>query len=549
MGCIYSETSTTKDDIKPNMPNNLIPEQIIDKLCQTTIRIKLGNKNFTGFFLKINIEEKSHVLIITSAHSITKENINSKKTISIFYGKQETETKIKLDDNKRLIKCFIDDDIDATIIEILPEDKIPGDKYMYPDLNYKNGYEKYINYEFYTGYYSNIDKNKFDIVYSKGEIKGFQDKNNYQNFLHDCVIKNGISGSPLIDNNKRVIGINFQNNDNNNSENYGVFIGVIIDKLNQKKQENKIISQEKISYVDNNDDDIKLEEKINVTKNDEEINNKKVELNDNADDEKKTDYQNNNNEEKEEEINLKKDNESKIDKNINEKLSDIVINHEINDDKTIDINKLNEKINQEENKDEKIIPNNPGNDEIIDTSSKNVENKDEEHLKIPEIQMMEFFWTNPYLLNFFKSMFHDPKMNQHIKNSETMKEIKEKDPEFDELLDDQEIIDKLFTPEVGHVCVQVLEKLMNKKKIDNNKNEVDNLINQFNDKIKNFYTYPKIYQENLKRIKGMGFEDETRIKLALIICDGNLEKAINYLIKCNINKNVNIEDEEEKKIK
>ena len=260
MGCIYSESSTTKDDIKPNMPNNLIPEHIIDKLRQTTIRIKLGNKNLTGFFLKINIEEKSHVLIITSALSITKENINSKIKISIFYGKQQTETKIKLDDNKRLIKCFIDDDIDATIIEILPEDKIPGDKYMYPDLNYKIGYEQFINKDIYTGYYSNIDKNKFDIFYFKGKIKGFQDKNNYQNFIYDCAIKNGISGSPLIDNNKRVIGINFQNNDNNNSENYGVFIGVIIDKLNQKKQENKIVSQEKISGIDNKDD-IKPEEK------------------------------------------------------------------------------------------------------------------------------------------------------------------------------------------------------------------------------------------------------------------------------------------------
>ena len=208
-------------------------------------------------------------------------------------------------------------------------------------------------------------------------------------------------------------------------------------------------------------------------------------------------------------------------------------------------------INQEEKEDEKIIPNNPGNDEIIDTSSKNVENKNCEHLKNPEIQMMEIFLTNPYLLNFFKSIFHDPKMNQHIKNSEIMKEIKEKDPKFAELLDDQEIIDKLFTPEVGHALVQDFERLMNKKKIDNdnNKNEIVNLINHLNDKIKDFYTYPEIYQENLKRIKGMGFEDETRIKLALIICDGNLEKAINYLIKCNINKNVNIEDEEEKKIK
>ena len=56
----------------------------------------------------------------------------------------------------------------------------------------------------------------------------------------------------MIDNNKRVIGINLKNNDNN-SLNYGVFIGVIIDKLNEKKQENKIISQEKISHTHNNE--------------------------------------------------------------------------------------------------------------------------------------------------------------------------------------------------------------------------------------------------------------------------------------------------------
>ena len=31
------------------------------------------------------------------------------------------------------------------------------------------------------------------------------------------------------------------------------------------------------------------------------------------------------------------------------------------------------------------------------------------------------------------------------------------------------------------------------------------------------------------------------IKLALIICDGNLEKAINYLIMCDKNKNDNFE--------
>ena len=32
------------------------------------------------------------------------------------------------------MKSFILIDIDATLIEILPEDNIPDDKYLYPDL-------------------------------------------------------------------------------------------------------------------------------------------------------------------------------------------------------------------------------------------------------------------------------------------------------------------------------------------------------------------------------------------------------------------------------
>ena len=59
--------------------------------------------------------------------------------------KKRNRKKIELDNNKRFIKCFIDDDIDVTIIEILPEVDIPEDKYLYPDLNYKNGFHIYID--------------------------------------------------------------------------------------------------------------------------------------------------------------------------------------------------------------------------------------------------------------------------------------------------------------------------------------------------------------------------------------------------------------------
>ena len=94
--------------------NYLVPGEIVEKLSETILRIENENIISTGFFMKICV------------HSITQKDIYSKKIISIYYGKKRNRNrkKIELDNNKRFIKCFIDDDIDATIIEILPEDDI-----------------------------------------------------------------------------------------------------------------------------------------------------------------------------------------------------------------------------------------------------------------------------------------------------------------------------------------------------------------------------------------------------------------------------------------
>ena len=109
-----------------------IPKTIIDKLSDTIVRIELNKKISTGFFMKIN---KNHNFLLTSAHLISQNNIDSKITIKIFYekDKKELEKELKLDCNKRFIKSFEDKGLDVTLIEIIPEDNIPEDKYLYPD--------------------------------------------------------------------------------------------------------------------------------------------------------------------------------------------------------------------------------------------------------------------------------------------------------------------------------------------------------------------------------------------------------------------------------
>ena len=85
--------------------------------------------------------------------------------------KKRNRKKIELDNNKRFIKCFIDDDIDATIIKILPEDDIPEKIYLYPDLNYKNGFDIYIEEKIiFTSGYPHIENIKVKSIFLEEKL-------------------------------------------------------------------------------------------------------------------------------------------------------------------------------------------------------------------------------------------------------------------------------------------------------------------------------------------------------------------------------------------
>jgi len=615
MGLFSTKSSKVKDDT--DNQNNCIPKEIREKISQTIIRIKIGNTISTGFFMKMNIRGKIHYFLLTSAHTITKENIDSKITISIFYGKaeQETEKKIELDNNKRFLKCFIDDDIDATIIEILPEDEIPENKYLFPDLNYKNGYQQYFNnIGIYSGgYYSNDDITKFDIFYSEVEILSFKDNNNFKNFIHDCEIKKGLTGSPLINLSKRVIGINSQNNDkNNNSLNYGVFIGPIIEKINLEVKEKKIIASE--NQLKNNENqeqknnEPKNIEKQNINnKQDDQIKNKKKKIY-NIDDTE-------NNDEKNEEINPQGTTEINKDKNIIEKIDDKKkkINDEKGDDnidskideetKEEDYNNINNEIISIKNKeqensnnmsnesikkeDEKVDENNSKTDELL---KRLLEKEKQKKNNNPEpsnesLEFTKFAIRSPDLFNFIKSLIHNPVAHQLINNSPEMQQLKETDPEVFQLMDNTELMDKFFSPEIFKTIQEILEIDKNKDKIDNNNinkfnnnfdpfnnpnvninllnpqpekennisinikkeeindNKIDKMIKkqkkEIKQKINYFYTLPPNFQDNFKKLKELGFGDEKKIKLALIINDGDLNGALNYLLRNKKNKDEN----------
>ena len=195
-----------------------------------------------------------------------------------------------------------------------------------------------------------------------------------------------------------------------------------------------------------------------------------------------------------------------------------------------------------------------------------------------QLELAKFATKSPDLFNFLKSLINNPQVSQFMKNSPEVKKLLETDPGVSILLNDTKLMDKLLTPKIFQTFVQIVEIDRNKDKIDNNNifndinnNDPNNNINllapqqkkednfscnlkkednngknlndmveeqnkQLKQKIKYFYTFPEYYQENYNKLKEMDYEDE-KIKIALIINEGFLEAALNYLDRHNKNKN------------
>ena len=168
--------------------------------------------------------------LITCFHCVPSNCFENKEIINILYGKKNKEIikQIELDDNQRFIKR--DEKRDILLIQILKSDNITNSKYLYPDLNYKNGYELYKNKNFYLAGYPS--ENNKDRCISSGEIK-YIDIQNFK-FLHSLDTEAGSSGSPIcLKDGLFVIGINNARIVENNLK-LGTFIGIIIDELEIK---------------------------------------------------------------------------------------------------------------------------------------------------------------------------------------------------------------------------------------------------------------------------------------------------------------------------
>ena len=197
--------------------------EVSGAICKVQTNKTVG----TGFFMKLEKSNKPFYCLITCEHVIQEEMIDSKNIIEVYYENQKSKLKFPLNKNERFIRSYRYSNIDATVVEILPEDNINEKFFLLPNLDYINGYEQFEGQDIYIPQFPG----QRNLSFSSGKIKSV---NIYTNeFSHLSSTDKGSSGSPIfLAGSLLVLGIHKQSNKNKNKEeNYANFLGRVFDSL------------------------------------------------------------------------------------------------------------------------------------------------------------------------------------------------------------------------------------------------------------------------------------------------------------------------------
>ena len=185
-------------------------EKIIYQMKNSICRIENNSKG-TGFFVQIPYKSRLLPVLITSNHIINADDILTNQNISLYLNNDKIAIKL---DNNRL--RYTNEKLDITIIELKENDHNLNIKYLDLDDEIINYFKQ--NKKESPEYLNNLylDESIYSLNYSKGRdlfvSYGKLLYINNSNITHNCNIKEGSSGSPiLLINNQKIIGIHFGN--------------------------------------------------------------------------------------------------------------------------------------------------------------------------------------------------------------------------------------------------------------------------------------------------------------------------------------------------
>ena len=206
----------------PNVVSYEFTKKITEQMEKYICKIKVGQDQATGFFLKIPFPDKENMLpvFMTNNHVINEKILNNKDEKVAIDIYEELNTKyLNLNDRIK----YTNEEYDITIIEIKDTDEVKNyleldDNIMDDILNNKNKNDKYKDESIYIIQYP---EGKLSVSY--GVIEKISESQKH-NLIHKCSTKGGSSGSPILNiTNNKVIGIHKEGK-NNKLFNIGLFL-------------------------------------------------------------------------------------------------------------------------------------------------------------------------------------------------------------------------------------------------------------------------------------------------------------------------------------
>ena len=203
-------------------------------IANCTVKIKLNdNEEASGFLLKFIRNNKPFYCLLTNNHVINANLVLWKKEISIINENANIKLSLKLDEEERIVKCFKEIlNIDSTLVEIIPKDKIDDSHFLIPNTNYSQLGQIYQDIQ--VAQYPSGGP----LSFSEGKILGF-DCNIGHYFYHNASTQFGSSGGPIVlKGQKEVFGIH-KGATPDMKYNIGIFIGNIIEIMKEYKRNGK----------------------------------------------------------------------------------------------------------------------------------------------------------------------------------------------------------------------------------------------------------------------------------------------------------------------
>ena len=239
--------------------SELIRLEPILKIFKSICKIKTNNGSASGFLIKFPPKYNPFYCLMSNEHVIRRKMIENGEKIIIHFDNRSESREIVLGNN-RIIKEFNINEkqsIDATIVEILPDDKIGKEYFLEADFDYMDNFNELKSKEIvivqYPGY-----ENKDGIIKNRGILGlcvsgGIIEDINKLKLFHTATTYPGSSGSAIfLNGSRKVIGIHAgvkepdENNINTNFEfrpNRGYLLGPIYKRIKKIIKRRDIIKK------------------------------------------------------------------------------------------------------------------------------------------------------------------------------------------------------------------------------------------------------------------------------------------------------------------